>query len=136
MNLSKAFASFKLNSDMVSFAVSEAAASEARVFRLEDVLVLSGKHIVRDDFADDPDRLADEDGPQSDMERMLDTELSAEEKEKAAEAVVDAAICCHNLTGKLDISPATRSFLVQAVIADPSFTSRLFSKDIFEFSFC
>ena len=52
--------------------------------------------------------------------------LSEEQKRKAAEAVVDAAICCHNLLNSAEIPKETRETLIDSLSEDPSLAGELF----------
>jgi len=52
---------------------------------------------------------------------------------KSAEAVVDAALWCRRLGGKLKVSEKTRQSLILAVYRDPGLTPHLFSGDLLIF---
>lgn len=122
MSFSKAFASFKLNVDLPNSHLLEEQALE-----LEQVISEQRAHSEHRrlmSLKDKADRLTS----QKDM-----AELSAEEQLKAAEAVVDAAICVQSLGKNLGISPETRAFLVDAVLQDPSLTPKLFTEDFHHF---
>lgn len=58
-------------------------------------------------------------------------EVSPEELRKAAKAVVDAAICCHQVKTDEFVSAETRSALIEAVYHKPDLTQRLFQLDEF-----
>ena len=47
----------------------------------------------------------------------------------AAEAVVKAAICCHDLERKLIINDETKELLIRAVMEDPALTASLFRRE-------
>lgn len=62
--------------------------------------------------------------------------LSAQQKWAAAEAVVQAALCCHEVQGQVHMTADTRRFLIEAVNKDPSLTERLFRDNLFRFPRC
>jgi hypothetical protein len=60
-------------------------------------------------------------------ERKL-LEARPDQLEKAAAALVDAAILCRSVRTKQPLSPAIRSVLIEAVLHDPSVTRHLFDQ--------
>ena len=52
---------------------------------------------------------------------------SNDELYKAAEALVDAAICCREVSSYSEISESTRNLLIKAVYEDPRLTPHLFN---------
>ena len=61
--------------------------------------------------------------------RSMEIELenvSNDELFKAAEALVDAAICCREVSRDSEISESTRNLLIRAVYEDPRLTPHLF----------
>ena len=58
-------------------------------------------------------------------------DISPEELHKAAIAVVDAAICCHQVKTDEFVSAETRSALIEAVYHAPDLTQHLFQLDEF-----
>ena len=58
---------------------------------------------------------------------------SPEDLHKAAEAVVDAAICCRQVRGKGAISEKARRLLIEAVFRDPELTVHLFDSSPISF---
>ncbi len=72
---------------------------------------------------------------------LLQQSLSSATEEdliKAAEAIVDAAICCYSAqqgdgTGTApEIAPETRQMLISAVLRNPILTPHLFNKQVLE----
>lgn len=61
--------------------------------------------------------------------------LSKQDLLRAAEAVVDAALCRHQFEGT-EVPEDTRRFLIQAVYEDPSLTMSLFQTDMTRFHCC
>lgn len=61
---------------------------------------------------------------------------------KAAEAVVDAALCCYSAqqsdspTAVAEVSPETRQMLIAAVLQNPILTPHLFNKYVIEVLSC
>ena len=56
-------------------------------------------------------------------------EVENEDLYYAAEAVVKAAICCHDLERKLVINDEVKELLIRAVMEDPTLTASLFARD-------
>ena len=119
MSLVKALVSYNLHG-MVPVDGACADTEESTRPRLEDILAASGKHPATDrrEYMD---------------ESCSSASLTLEEKRKAAEAVVDAAICCRGAFEQLSVSIETRAFLVDAVLEDPTLTPKLFTENLFNF---
>ena len=56
-------------------------------------------------------------------------EIEQEDFYYAAEAVVKAAICCHDLERKITINDEVKELLIRAVMEDPSLTASLFARE-------
>ena len=53
---------------------------------------------------------------------------SSDELMKAAEAVVDAALVCHNVENEVRLTEEARGLLIRAVYEDPTLTPHLFTR--------
>ncbi len=124
MSFAKAIASFKLKAD-----VPNSLFDDEKTLELEEVIREQRAHAKERRLMSDKDKASS---------AAAEEELSEEEQVKAAQAVVDAAICCQGLFcqglgSDAGITEETRAFLVDAVMRDPSLTPRLFTEDFRNF---
>ncbi len=129
MSFAKAIASFNLNLDLPNSCLGEEKSLE-----LEQVISEQRAHLDQRRLMSPIKKTSSlEDKTNQPAPDSAAAEISPEDQIKAAEAVVDAAICCQSLGSDLGISAETRAFLVDAVLQDPTLTPKLFTEDFHQF---